>query len=135
MARKTAQDKTRELFHSLKIQATEETTLKVLNSIRRDAKTLHRYYEGMCSGIPEQQEKRLLRAGLSWDQVSEKNDLYVYWCEAMAAKVEKRIKRNAIALGLHVHFQRDPRGMPVYLSLQPIPADNYHFNNDTVAVG
>lgn len=75
MARKTAIQKTYEVMGRLNVKADETTTFNKFNAIRRDAVTLH------------------------------------------------------------VYFQRDPRGMPVYLSLQPIPADNYYFNNNTVAVG
>lgn len=70
--------------------------------LKRLARRLHRLYEVDCNfGLTPAQEKR-------------------------QAKLEQQVMEIAQRYNFHAYFQRDPRGLPVYLLQSITDKDYYH---------
>lgn len=94
-------------------------SLDDVNTLRRAAKTLHSWYEAECNGDIQRDEetgKPYRCSGMSERR---------YPTPDREAGAIRRIEEVCARLGLHYYLQTDPRGGTLYLSREPIPANNY----------
>jgi hypothetical protein len=99
------------------------------NTLRRAELTLHRWAEEDCNGTIQRPwadtvdgDSRPYRPG----------NLMGQYCEGLWARIPDRergaLRRVAAVcdrLGLHWYHQEDPRGCALYISGEPLPANNY----------
>jgi hypothetical protein len=98
-----------------------------IRSLKRHAITLHRLYEAECNGCT--------RDRLPWEsyaQYDAARELQMEWVEKRIKAMQKLLRKHATSLGLHIYFQTDPRGCPVYVSNCPMSDQNYHTNGVAV---
>ena len=99
-------------------------------ALRKAAMTLHRWYEQECGDSNDYCSWCITRneAGKPFREVSShmggKNRMIPI--RDMEAGATKRIATICQRNGLHYYLHTDPRGGVLYLSREPIPADNYN---------
>ena len=103
-----------------------QLTTEQARTLRRAEKTLHRWAEEECNGT-------IQREG---DQGDGK-PFRVWWQDILSGKIYKtptadreagalrRVAQVCKEAGLHFYHQTDPRGCALYVSTEPLTAQNY----------
>ena len=97
--------KEREYYNIYRERACERLgiTKNQYNWFRRNGEVLHKLYEDSCNGVVDEET-----------------------LEINENIITKEIKGRVTEHKLHVYFQTDPRGAPIYLDTKPIPENSYN---------
>ena len=77
--------------------------------VLRDCITYHRYCEYQCNGCTR--EKLPFE---SWEDYDKAREEQMAWVEKRIDLVEKRLRKNADALGFRAELEGDPRGVTAW---------------------
>lgn len=94
----------------------------------RLAKKLHRTYEIDCNGCSREKFKFE-----TWKQYDRAREEQLEKNELEQNRVEEKIRKLCNSLGIEHYLQRDPRGLPLYLSTEKLSASDY--NRNSVCIG
>ena len=92
--------------------------------LRRAALTLSRWAEAECGDGSGWHIERDEATGIPYRVNDDTGTRYRIPDRERGAL--RTVAEIAAALGLHWYHQPDPRGLPVYLSAEPLTSENYH---------
>ncbi len=119
---------TKDIIEALKKIELRHYDYNIINKIRKNSITLRRLFEYECNGCTR--EKLPFETWLDYDRARE---YQMIWVEKRKQIILKRIEKLVSSIGLYLYIQSDPRGLPVYISVNPLSNQSYHTNG--VGVG
>lgn len=100
--------------------------IRIAHTLRRAEKVLHRWAEEECNGtIQREGDQGDGKPFRVWGQDSPSGKIYKAPTADREAGALRRIEKACKEAGLHYYHQTDPRGCALYVSTEPLTAQNY----------